>query len=282
MDLHFPLALLAGGSSHEERGQWIIAWACNSRGLGKSSSIEDKESHLSSYLDDDLFTQIDFSREEEVAWGFGCLLGWKCRNIRLHLAFLRKAKVFVETMESFAKTRSPLIRVHPEFADEAFGWTNPPKQGMSYREFSVLCAVLSFLGRDEAKIVRRRAIVPRALGFWNKASIDTPNLAMKDSMLTEAQLRWTLDKLEERRLITRIQADRRNTWFSRSLTHKELADFVLKMRQRTDVKSARKAAENGLQRALAKQSTDRAEWFDAMRVACSRETLINGRSTLTD
>lgn len=100
---------------------------------------------------------------------------------------------------------------------------------MSYRDFTVICAVNSVLGKDGSpQLVRRSLLLARAAGFKTPNQYGkgcTPHFKARPKV-TEDQLRWTLDKLEKRNLFSRVQASPRNVYFSKGPREK-LMEYVL-------------------------------------------------------
>jgi hypothetical protein len=252
-DLHFPLALLAYGSGEHwarTRGDAILAWACHSRGLAKLAEPEVDECVISQKCNAEIWSQVDNVKEElhdnAVAWAAGSASGWRILTFDTHRKTLNGANSFVIDIQK-AAGNSPFVRVPDQFAAEAFGWGATPP-GMTYREFSVLCAVYSCIGDKPVAIVRREQVRLRQTGAWNENSqaklerprgpeggfFDTPKPNVPLPLLSLDQIRYVLDKLEGRGLFYRVTApNKRDTYFSRHHKGKDLVGLVhQKVKQR--------------------------------------------------
>lgn len=202
-----------------------------------------------------------------LAWAAGCLNGRYWGNLSDHLEFLEGSKAFISKLERAAGTRSPFVRIPGQFANEAFGWSKADGN-MTYREFSILCAVYSCLGDKDVNVVRRSQIRDRASGVWNakaKAFVAEDSKApgakkkvwepwtASPQVLTENQLRYTLDELEGRKLLHRLRdPNRRDVWFSRHHTPKDMVPLIVPKRKTASVwRAGRKDAESQLRAALA-------------------------------
>lgn len=280
MDLHFPIALLACGRGEDglkDRGNLILAYAADSRGRGmmEQDGFEvhdlfaklEKSPTLKTVLDQVVDDENGEHNPAHLAWAAGCLNGTYFLNLPDHLKFLEGAKAFKSKLERAAGTRSPFVRIPPQFAEEAFGWCNA-NGNMTYREFSILCAVYSCIGDKDANVVRRSQIRDRASGVWNakakafvaedakapetKKKVWEP-LTASPQVLTENQLRYTLDELEGRKLLHRLRdPNRRDVWFSRHHTPKDMVPLIMpKRKTASGWRAGRKDAESQLRAALA-------------------------------
>lgn len=276
-DLHFPLALLAYGSGEDRmlmRGNAITAWACDSRGRAKMEEEEVDEDVIASQCKPEVWAQVEGVKEswhdDAVAWAAGALTCWHFK-FDLHRKTLNEAKAFVGDLEKFAGP-SPFVRVPSDFAAEAFGWGKTPP-GMTYREFSGLCAVYSCTGASDCGIVRREQVRLRQAGAWNEkakwrlefpngesrqppSSYDPPVPIPKQALdlLSLDQIRYTMDELEGRGLFHRVVGpNKRDTYFSRHLQGKEFVARVASMVKRRHARKEQRATTQAmLDAALAK------------------------------
>jgi hypothetical protein len=267
MDLHFPIALLAsrrGEDGLTHRGNLICAYAADSRGRGMMAQDGFEEHDLFAKLEKSptLKTVLDQLVDDEngehnpvhLAWAAGCLNGIYFKLLSDHLKCLEGSKSFISRLERAAGTRSPFVRIPGQFADEAFGWCNA-NGNMTYREFSILCAVYSCIGDKEVSVVRRSQIRDRAFGVWNtkvKAFAVEDSLTASPQDLTDNQLRYTLDELEGRKLLHRLRdPNRRDAWFSRHHNPMEMVALVLpKRKAASGWRVGKKFAESQLRAAL--------------------------------
>jgi hypothetical protein len=157
---------------------------------------------------------------------------------------------------------SPLVRVRHDIM-----WDAIKGNGIDWRQFSVLCAVYSTIGSDEAPhAITNNAIRARAMGY-KKASIlfekdgfgftregEALLYARKAKPLSRSQVRYTLDQLEERGFFARCEVNRRRTLFSHRMTSEEMRDWALKNPPAEKV-AARKAADRLLRARIAAKSS---------------------------
>jgi hypothetical protein len=277
-DLHFPLALLAYGSGDGwllTRGDAILVWACDSRGRAKMKEEGVTEDLIASKLEPAFWEQVESTkgsrREDALAWAAGCATGWYVPNFDGHRKTLNDANSYVRDLEAAGGTKSPFVRVPSTFAAEAFAWGKTPL-GMTYREFSVLCAVYSCTGEYDCGIVRREQVRLRQTGAWNEktlAKLETPQQRIETGnfydppkaqprlplpQLTLDQIRYTMDELEGRGLFHRVVApNKRDTFCSRHLQGKEFVDKVVLNQRRRARKADRAKTQAMLNAALAKE-----------------------------
>lgn len=277
-DFHFPLALLAYGSGENRmlmRGNAILVWACDSRGRAKMAENEVNEDLIASQCEPEFWEQVegvkDSWRSDAVAWAAGTLTGCHFKFFDYHRKTLNEAKAFVGDLEKFAGL-SPFVRVPSDFAAEAFGWRKTPP-GMTYREFSVLCAVYSCTGASDCGIVRREQVRLRQAGAWNekaKRRLEFPNGEFRQppgsydppvpnakhalDLLSLDQIRYTMDELEGRGLFRRVVGpNKRDTYFTRHLEGEKFAAQVASMVKRRHARKEQRAATQAmLDAALAK------------------------------
>ena len=276
MDIHFPLALLAQGETLEERGFAIFAYACDSRGRAKLEEDGFGEDKLETVTEPETWAQIPkdvVKRRKGLRWAASKIGGSAFVSLSHHIRWLDNANAFLSdyTSKSGSPSQSPFVRVHGLFMREGCGLWN--HYGMTYREFAVLCAVLSVIGDKGFSQVTREQIRIRCLGAWNEAtnrylsqrmptdvrSVPAPGLgpgplprklADFEPVLTENKIRATLQGLQKRGLLFCVCPDGRNAYYSRTMQPKELMENVrvikgnggwLEERRRVE-----RAARNGL------------------------------------
>jgi len=104
------------------------------------------------------------------------------------------------------------------------------KTGISYREFAVLCAVLSYIGAKKYPVcITRQAIQCRMLGYKSPSIMCTEIAKRKDGAkpLTFRQINYTLDRLHERQFFARARANKRQTYYSIRMTQDQLESALL-------------------------------------------------------
>lgn len=106
---------------------------------------------------------------------------------------------------------SPLVFISCELF-----WKCYNKEGLTYRQFSTMCAINSVIGfKSSPVLIRRCMIIARQLGYKSPVELRgeiARGVALKP--LTTQQLRDTLDWLESKELIARCQASFRDVYFS--------------------------------------------------------------------
>lgn len=264
-DLHFPLALLAYGCVADRmktRGDAIMAWACDSRGRAKMEEEEVNEDVIAKQFppDSNIWKQVEKAgetsekwSEEAFAWAAGTLTGWHFPCFDHHRKTLNEAKYFVWELEKVAGP-SPFVRVPSAFAAEALGWGETPP-GMTYREFSALCAVYSCTGASDCGIVRREQVRLRQAGAWNEKAANAIRQRYKAlDLLSLDQIRYTMDELEGRGLFRRVVGpNKRDTYFTRHLEGEKFVARVASMVKRRHARKEQRATTQAmLDAALAK------------------------------
>jgi hypothetical protein len=104
--------------------------------------------------------------------------------------------------------------------------------GITYREFSVLCAIYSAIGDKELAIVTRERIRRCALGYRTAAIMQAELSRRPDKAqpLTERQLRDTITRLHRNKFFARCTVARRITYYSIRLDSEALRKKVLERR----------------------------------------------------
>lgn len=112
---------------------------------------------------------------------------------------------------------------------EDFVWEQIKKSGLSWREFSVLAAVYSFIGKRKCAYITRSVIQHRALGYKTAAMMqaEMPSRKDGDTAMTIRQINYTLDRLHERKLFARVRKDPWHTFYSNRLDDGELETKLL-------------------------------------------------------
>ena len=246
MDAFFPIGLLAFEEGGERRNA-IFAMAAHNRGASKLREEGMSEEILLSKVSDEVREQIDDGEEDDLAWAAGTITGRHFINAEYHRGLIRRVREFLSDLELYGGTKSPVVRIHVDLLNEAF----TEGAGLSYREFTVLCAVYSCIGSKPFDLIRREQISMRIRGAWSAkvlARLRSGNKAPPELSLD--RLRYTLDQLEGRSLLTRISGpSKRDVFYTRILTVDQLADAVMKRFARNP-NTARKAAEARLKAAF--------------------------------
>lgn len=104
--------------------------------------------------------------------------------------------------------------------------------GLTYREFSVLCAIYSAIGNKKLAIITRDRIRRCALGYRKTAIMqaELSTRADKTQPLTDRQLRDTIERLHRNKFFARCTVARRITYYSIRLDSEALRKKVLERR----------------------------------------------------
>jgi len=217
----FPLCLLAMADDEKTLLNRIISFAVVEAGRvlwQKKSSAQRKS------LADDLrdCTASDFKRNdrEHVAAALGAReLNVTLGSIRGTVSTWRQVCDFRNSFESL-HGREPELRILSGLAFEV-----RDGKGMSYREFAILCGMLSQIGDKKYPVrITREQIQRRMLGY-RKEEIMRSELSKRTdgaSPLSTRQIGYTVDKLHERRFFARARANERQTYYSIRHTQCEL------------------------------------------------------------
>jgi hypothetical protein len=154
--------------------------------------------------------------------------------------------------------RDALVRIGIALLWEAYNNT-----GVSYRDFSVLCAINSIIGSNSTPMrITQPSIRVRAAGFksWDVAQSALPSDELEARLLTVDQVRGTLDKLHQRKFFARARIGARTVKYMLRVSDDELRAILLQREPyqkqfqserakkdaelRTAIKSAKQRASN--------------------------------------
>jgi hypothetical protein len=245
----FPLALLAYGKDPEEKLDAMIAVGTVTAGIGVEQKLGGKEVALGQ-LDGQTWPDFDPQKWDHRAWALGRhVVNWSWHDgPHPCVTYYKLASRF---LSAFGK--SPLVRIGSDLLGEA------KKRLFEFRDFSVLLAVYAIIGDKAYAIVRRDRVRAGALGYSSASALfdsegkltgEGSSLLIKrqDQLrpLTTNQIRYTLDRLHDRKFFCRIQPKRcgRAVYFSRSLSHDGLAEkLIARLERKAGVPEARRQAE---------------------------------------
>lgn len=94
-------------------------------------------------------------------------------------------------------------------------------------EFFTLCAVYAGIGDRPMKKLYRQHLVALSAGYSSQKELS--GLGYHDRTLTESQLRYSMDRMEARGFFARIPANRRQTWYSNSMSLTDLVAEVARI-----------------------------------------------------
>jgi hypothetical protein len=210
----FPLYLLAAHANPKERLQHIVSYCCADVGRKEREKRSDEDVMRLISENDQTQASIGFNRSADHMAQF---LGAHVLNVIIHNFYsackrAAVARTFVDELRQ-EWGESPLVFIGAELL-----WGCHNKDDPSWREFSVLCAVSSCLGKKTTPMrIFRSMLIPRQLGYKSMEMMSEMLERRTDSAtpLKIQPLRSTLDRLEQKSLIHRVRASRRWTYFRR-------------------------------------------------------------------
>jgi hypothetical protein len=202
----FPLCLLAFGRDCKERLEHIVAYCLYEQARRRNPKFPNSARKTS--LDEAAtFLGVTIGSHESTIYR------WKEAD---RFAFAWEGRYGKEA----------LVRIGTTLLREAHD-----KTGVSYREFSVLCAINSMIGsRLTPKRITELSIRVRAAGFksWKVAQSELPSdESRKASLLTAHQVRYTLEKLHGRKFFARARVGARTVKYMLGVTDDELRAILL-------------------------------------------------------
>lgn len=207
----FPLPLLYPMEPPKRTLFRILSFCVADIGVRSAADLDEgvAEKIIERCVETEGFDEDDALHRQIV---LGCeRLNASCKDIDALIEGREGAIEIVNLMEK-AIGASPLVFIGAELFWECY------RGEMPYREFTVLCAVNSVIGQKTTpQLIRRTLLLARAAGF-KKPTVYGEGCCKRlkpRPMLTVSQLRWTLDKLEKRGLIARVQASPRSVFFSK-------------------------------------------------------------------
>lgn len=223
----FPLCAFAYGRTVDERLNAIINFGC--RFVGRAEWLRMNEAERTAWR-----TQIRQSPKRppdlrlDDADDIALTLGAQIIGVTYSsLGVLRRGLVpFDRFLADYQAEhgRDSSVRIKRSYLFEA-----RDGGGISYRELSVLAAILSIVGRRRKPVritqdsIRRRAQGYRSAAIYQQARPARPD---GEEALTAWKLRATLDALRRRRLVHRLTFRRRLTYYGVGMTAKEFEEAV--------------------------------------------------------
>lgn len=106
------------------------------------------------------------------------------------------------------------------------------RNGVTYREFSIICAINSIIGEKQRapRRITEPSIRVRAAGFksWNVARAELPSEEAREArLLTPHQVRYTLQKLHQRKFFSRARAGAKTVKYMLGVSDEQLRSILL-------------------------------------------------------
>ena len=240
---HFPLCLLAFVSDYKERLDYIVCYCLyeHSQRLKRSFpklSANDALSEAARFLNVNMGSYQVTRDKWRVAIAF--ILQWEAR-------YGRDASVRIAT---------------------ALLWEAYNNTGLTYREFSILCAINSIIGnrRSSPRRITEPSIRIRAAGFksWTVANRELgSDESRKMRLLTPDQVRYTLERLHARKFFARARVGARTVKYMIGVSDAELRVLLLR-RQTYYARFRRERAEKDRELMLAIRSANQVPAHDTL------------------
>jgi len=249
----FPLCALAYGQTVHARLNSMLDYGLVDKGwkLFSKLSVEQQKQFLtkarqSRKIPNDCNT-ADWSHR-------GALYGAEIIGVTIHslLPTVERYQQLHVHVTDFEKLhgRDALVRIKR-------GWLFDTRdcKGITYREFSVLCAIYSAIGDKELAIVTRDRIRRCSLGYRTAAIMQAEQPKRTDGalLLTERQLRDTISRLHRNKFFARCTVARRFTYYSIRLDSESLRKKILERRTYADFFHASQSAQDQALTAAIKQ-----------------------------
>jgi hypothetical protein len=233
----FPLCILAMSNDRTETLLNIAAYCCGKLGSEIMERCGDvvnlKQNEVENYRDafGELPPGFNWSDGEcdESAVSFvvaASRLGYRIYSLPELMKRHAEAMAHVSAFES-RHGRDASIRIHPDLFDEAGG--DYRSNGLlTFPEFRLLCAILSFMPREEKlKWIAPTLLAPRMLGFKSEDVMLAECRGVQPRLLHRTHIGKLTESLEAKGAIRgRYTWNRQRTYYSTRLTSAELEQRV--------------------------------------------------------
>ena len=222
--LRFPLCFLAYGENPVNRMRAVTLWCAFDVGRKSAPKLDAAEQRKA--LSEFAGMPRGFIRNNhmhvEIALGMRAtdVSGGDFNTIVPLVASLNS---YLAEMES-KHGRQPYASIRQDLV-----WEVIKGHGMSYREMSVLAAIISWLGTRQKAFIARSVIKHRMLGYKSVGVMEREMAARQDGEreLTKSELQTVLNRLHERGFFARVRKDPSHTYYSMRLPQDELEKSLL-------------------------------------------------------
>lgn len=251
--LQFPLCALSFGATADVRLNAILDYSVVEAGsqlfqkLSLEKQREFQRGKMCCRRNPDGINPYDW-RHTAAAYG-AHIIGVTYRSF---IAAIETHAQLHDYVDTFAKAhgRDALVRIKKDWLFKA-----RDGHGLTYREFSVLCAIYSAIGDKKLAIVTRERIRHCALGYRSAAIMqaELPRRADGAQPLTERPLRDTVARLHRNKFFAHCIVARRLSYFSIRLDHDALRKTVLERRTYREFFHANQSAQDRILTAAIKR-----------------------------
>ena len=233
----FALGLLAYGADEKEKLDHITAYSQITAGKAMEAKLGREQVEALIGTATEMPPNFNIHKIDHRAWYLGkTALGY-------YFVDPNYCSKLHDTAWSFlhAFGPSPQVRVMTSLMEDVH------KGLFEFRDFQVLCAVFAVIGDKAYAVIRRDRVRAGALGYssgrvlFDKEGKITPagkrilaDRQDKAVPLTVSQVRTALDRLNARGFLSRLHPwqSARRTYYSRSLSHEELAERLVNQIER--------------------------------------------------
>jgi hypothetical protein len=238
----FPLRALSFGQTIDERLKTIISYSFIAAGskLFRKLTSEERQAFIrettSSRTNSPCIDPHDLT---QCGASYGAkMIGVVIRDLKGAVERYNALRKFVAAFEA-RNGKDAQVRLKTDWLFKA-----RDGQGITYREFAVLCGIYSAIGDKKLAIVTQARIRRCALGYRSDVIMqaELPHRADKAQPLTERQLRDTIARLHRNKFFARCTVGRRITYYSIRLDGDALRKKILERRTYPDFFRASQAA----------------------------------------
>lgn len=171
----------------------------------------------------EMLAQIEneYSPDEATEENVLALMSAQALNERIRNFGATKAryqKVYHHAIMAGKGDLGALVRIRTDIFDKV-----KRKNSLSEREFRLLCAIYSGIGKQKMRRITKEELQQRSLGYPS-ANRDV----QKDKWLSDYELRLTRDRLHKLNFFSMLTYARRQTYYSNRLQQEELHALILK------------------------------------------------------
>lgn len=225
--IQFPLCALSFGETPYHRLLCIISYGVVQAGIVMYEKFEeDAREKIAERLEGASSTPKDYDPSNwlHVAVMMACSpIGVSFGSITQVIRERAELVAHIKPFES-KHGRDVLVRIKKRWIFEVLNGN-----GISYREFVILCALYSCIGASQKPVrVTKAAIQTRTMGFKSRKVYLTEGPTF--ALYSERQIGCTLESLHRRNFFACVRPNRRQTYFSHRLTPQEMSDQLLQMK----------------------------------------------------
>lgn len=256
----FPLCALAYGLTIDERLNAILDYSVVAAGLSlwQKLTVEKRAEFLRGKT-----VSCRNPNDSNTCYSLHCaalygahVIGVTYKNIEWVMERYKKLQTYVAAFEKI-NGKDAKVRIKKDWLFKARDC-----QGLTYREFSVLCGLFSAIGSKELSVVTRERIRRCALGYRSAAvmSAEFPKRADLARPLTERQLRDTIERLHRNKFFARCTVSRRITYYSIRLNSEAFRKKIFEIRTYPEFFRASQSAQDQALTSAIKQKRCDVAW----------------------